>query len=180
MYQKTIDAKSPGEAKELGMQISGFDEQVWLANRFKIVVNGNIHKFNQHPQFAAFLINTKDKILVEASPVDKIWGIGLAKDVEHIDNPYFWNGQNLLGFALMHARDFLTKFGHFQYNNSPVALPWKIYPKIGIHDQFWRMGNGENVIIQFTHYYNSLNDIDKTIFQLSNPAPYNCGGFYDL
>jgi len=88
-HQKIINAKSPGEAKELGRQILGFEEQIWVANRYDIVVNGNIHKFNQHPEFASFLINTKGRILVEASPVDKIWGIGVSKDAEQIDNPYF-------------------------------------------------------------------------------------------
>jgi ribA/ribD-fused uncharacterized protein len=106
-YQRIITAESPREAKELGRHVLGFDEQVWNLNKYDIVVKGNLHKFNQHPAFADFLINTEDRILVEASPVDKIWGIGLSKDHEHIDNPYFWSGENLLGFALMEVRDFL-------------------------------------------------------------------------
>ena len=76
-HQKIINAKSAGEAKELGKQVSGFNEQVWVTNRFNIVVNGNIYKFNQHPQLADFLINTKDRILVEASPIPKIRVINL-------------------------------------------------------------------------------------------------------
>lgn len=135
-YQKIINAKSPGEAKELGRQVLGFDEQTWIANRYGIVVEGNVHKFNQHPQFASFLKNTNKRVLVEASPVDKIWGIGLSKDAEGVDNPYFWNGRNLLGFALMEARDFLTTHGHFGYINSPVLPLWKAYPEIDPLDLF--------------------------------------------
>jgi len=177
-HQKVIRAKSPGEAKELGRQVLGFDEQIWVANRFGIVVNVNIHKFNQHPEFVNFLINTKERILVEASPIDKIWGIGLSKDAEHIDNPYFWNGQNLLGFALMEVRDFFIKFGIFTHFDSPVAPPWKVYPQIDPLDMFWRMGNGEDTISKFVRYFNSLKDYDKTFFRLCNPAPYNWGNFY--
>ncbi|WP_295667569.1 NADAR family protein [uncultured Mucilaginibacter sp.] len=179
-HQKIINAKSPGEAKELGRQVLGFDEQIWLENRLEIVVNGNIHKFNQHPQFANFLINTNGRILVEASPVDKIWGIGLSKDAEQIENPYFWNGQNLLGFALMEVRDFFIEFGNFNYHQSQVSLPWKIYPQIDPHDLFWRMGNGEDIISKFSVFYSSLSDSDKNIFRLTNPTPYNWRNFYGI
>jgi len=177
-YEKILQAKSPGAAKELGRQVLGFDDQVWLAKRYDIVVTGNIHKFNQHTEFANFLINTNDRVLVEASPVDKIWGIGLSKNAEQIDNPYFWNGQNLLGFALMEARDFLIKFGLFEYNESSISLPWKAYPKIDPHDLFWRMGKGENIISDFAEYYDKLTEKDKIIFKLTNPEPHNWKGFY--
>ncbi|MFC0518194.1 NADAR family protein [Mucilaginibacter angelicae] len=112
-YEKIINAVKPGEAKELGRQVTGFDETRWTEYRYKIVVTGNIHKFNQHPQFAEYLLNTGDRILVEASPVDKIWGIGMAQDNDQITNPNNWRGLNLLGFALMEVRDFLREPGHF-------------------------------------------------------------------
>ena len=176
--QKIINAKSPGEAKELGRWVLGFDEQIWAASRFDIVVKGNIHKFNQHPQFADFLINTKDRVLVEASPIDKIWGIGLAENTEQIDNPYFWNGINLLGFALMEVRDFFLTHGHFKYLESTTTPPWKAYPEIDPRDLFWRMGIGEDIIIEFSRYYNLLSDGEKTLFRLSNPEPFEWENFY--
>ena len=179
-YHKIIAVNSPAEAKELGRQVLGFDEMVWGGARYDIVVKGNIHKFNQHPLFAEFLINTKERVLVEASPIDKIWGIGLSKDAEQIDNPYFWSGLNLLGFALMEARDFLTTFGHFDYINSFVVLPWNAYPEIAPLDLFWRMGKGQDLIVEFSNYYDSLNDNDKVIFRLSNPAPNHWKTFYGL
>jgi ribA/ribD-fused uncharacterized protein len=177
-YQKIIAAKSPNEVKKLGREIIGFDEHIWIANRFQIVVNGNIHKFNQHPEFSNFLFGTKESILVEASPVDKIWGNGLSADDEHIHDPYWWDGQNLLGFALMEVRDFLTKYGHFEPIKSEVLPPWKAHPKIDPLDMFWRMGIGEGVINRFVDYYNSLTETDKVIFRLSNPTPYKWNHFY--
>jgi len=178
-YNKIINSRSPQEAKELGRLILGFDDQIWSANRFDIVVKGNIHKFNQHPKFAAYLINTKDRVLVEASPVDKIWGIGLAKDAEQIDNPYFWNGENLLGFALMEVRDFLTGFGHFKALNYLIAPPWKAYPKVDSLDMFWRMGLGEGLVMEFSKYYNTIADRDKIILRLTDPEPYQWKSFFE-
>ena len=65
---------------------------------------GNVEKFVQNPALKDFLINTQKRILVEASPVDKIWGIGWAADDEQAQTPEQWQGLNLLGFALMEVR----------------------------------------------------------------------------
>jgi ribA/ribD-fused uncharacterized protein len=109
IYEKIINSKSPGEAKDLGRRIARFNQENWEASRFEIVVEGNYHKFTQHPELKDFLLKTQDRILVEASPVDNIWGVGLAKDNARIENPEKWNGLNLLGFALMEVRDELSK-----------------------------------------------------------------------
>ncbi len=69
------------------------------------MVQANFAKFSQHPELKNFLLATKDHILVEASPVDKIWGIGMAQDHLHTQDPSQWQGLNLLGFALMRVRD---------------------------------------------------------------------------
>ena len=63
----------------------------------------------KNEKLKAFLLNTGIKILVEASPYDKIWGIGLSADQENIENPLTWNGENLLGFVLMEVRDSLNQ-----------------------------------------------------------------------
>jgi len=105
IYQQIIAARSPAEAKALGRQVRNFDEAVWNANRSAIVVRGNLEKFSQHRDLQEFLLHTKDRILIEASPVDSIWGIGLAADTSQAENPRQWNGLNLLGFALMEVRD---------------------------------------------------------------------------
>lgn len=100
-----LQAPNPGAAKALGRKILGFDESIWLQNRFSIVVRANEAKFSQHQELGHFLVQTGSRILVEASPVDRIWGIGLAKDDERVNDPNLWQGLNLLGFALMRVRD---------------------------------------------------------------------------
>ncbi|MEV0612529.1 NADAR family protein [Nonomuraea sp. NPDC050404] len=104
-----LAAEHPGEAKKLGRTVRGFDQATWEASRFDIVVRGNAAKFGQHPELAGFLLGTAGRVLVEASPVDPVWGIGLAAGDEHATAPARWKGLNLLGFALMAARDLLGK-----------------------------------------------------------------------
>jgi ribA/ribD-fused uncharacterized protein len=105
---KVLSAKTPGEAKAIGREIQNFDEEQWLKNRFEIVVNANLAKFSYNSELRQFLISTGDRVLVEASPVDKIWGIGLAKDDPLAENPTDWQGLNLLGYALMEVRSQLV------------------------------------------------------------------------
>ncbi|MDY0905485.1 ADP-ribosylglycohydrolase family protein [Pedobacter sp. CFBP9032] len=102
---KILAATSPEEVKNLGRQVSNYDDVIWAENRYEIVREGNFHKFSQHKVLGDYLINTGKRILAEASPVDKIWGIGLAEenpDAKYVD---LWKGLNLLGFALMEVRD---------------------------------------------------------------------------
>lgn len=102
---RILAAGNPGAAKALGREVRGFDGERWNAARVEIVVQGNLAKFGQHPALGTFLVNTNDRVLVEASPVDLIWGIGLAEDDPRAENPELWRGLNLLGFALMEVRD---------------------------------------------------------------------------
>ncbi len=112
ILEKIIQSKTPAEAKKLGRKVKDFDNDIWSQNRFRIVVEGNRHKFMQNPEFKWFLLNTGNRILVEASPVDAIWGIGMAQGHKDIYNPNAWKGENLLGFALMEVRDLLN--GNFK------------------------------------------------------------------
>ena len=95
---------APRAAKKAGRLVRGFDEAVWERERFALVVEGSVHKFGQNADLREFLLNTGDRVLVEASPVDRIWGIGLAADDQRAADPASWRGPNLLGFALMEAR----------------------------------------------------------------------------
>jgi len=106
---KAVQASNPGEAKKIGRAVKGFISSLWLQKRFSIVVNANLNKFGQHDELKDFLISTDPRVLVEASPVDKIWGIGLAADDAGIENPNLWKGENLLGFALMEVRSILKR-----------------------------------------------------------------------
>lgn len=100
-----LASRTPAEAKKAGRLVRGFDEAIWERERFGIVVEGSVHKFASTPALSSFLVGTGSRVLVEASPMDRIWGVGLAADDERIQDPERWLGPNLLGFALMEARE---------------------------------------------------------------------------
>jgi ribA/ribD-fused uncharacterized protein len=95
-------ADDPKAVKALGRKVKGFDGEVWDKNKFNIVVNGNREKFRQNAELRQFLLSTGDREIIEASPMDKIWGIGFGK-VNAPKNKSRW-GQNLLGKAIMQVR----------------------------------------------------------------------------
>ncbi|MFG3164742.1 NADAR family protein [Streptomyces sp. NPDC048232] len=103
--RRVLAAGHPAEAKKAGRLVRGFDETVWQRERFAIVVEGSTHKFASDPALRGFLLDTGDRVLVEASPVDRVWGIGLSASDEAATDPERWRGANLLGFALMGARE---------------------------------------------------------------------------
>ena len=107
--EKIIAATSPSEAKRLGREIEGFDQETWNQARFEVVICGNLHKFGQNKDLRTFLMATGPRVLVEASPLDPLWGIGLTSADVRSRNPEEWKGQNLLGFALMEARERLAE-----------------------------------------------------------------------
>jgi ribA/ribD-fused uncharacterized protein len=104
---KIIASTSPKEQKALGRSVRGYDDDIWRKKRLSIVVVGLIYKFEQNPSARKLLIETNGKTLVEASPYDKIWGVGLAASDPNILDPSKWKGQNLLGKALMKVREVL-------------------------------------------------------------------------
>ncbi|MEU6257531.1 NADAR family protein [Streptomyces sp. NPDC047043] len=106
--RRVLAADHPSLAKKAGRLVRGFDEETWQRERFGIVVEGSVHKFTAHADLRDFLLGTGGRVLVEASPVDRVWGIGLAADDEAAMDPERWRGPNLLGFALMEARGRLT------------------------------------------------------------------------
>jgi len=99
-----LAARTPAEAKNLGRLVRGFDDARWGAARFELVVQGNTAKFGRDPALRAYLLGTANRVLVEASPRDRIWGIGLGAADERAVDPSRWRGSNLLGFSLMEAR----------------------------------------------------------------------------
>lgn len=107
--RRVLAAAHPAEAKKAGRLVRGFDEGVWERERFGIVVEGSVRKFAAHAELRRFLLNTGERVLVEASPVDRVWGIGLAADDPGANDPERWRGPNLLGFALMEARGRLRR-----------------------------------------------------------------------
>jgi ribA/ribD-fused uncharacterized protein len=105
--EEILKADGPKAAKQLGRGVKNFDDARWQEHRFKFVVEGNLAKFSQNRELADFLVGTGDKVLVEASPLDRIWGIGLGANDERATAPTQWRGLNLLGFALMEVRQML-------------------------------------------------------------------------
>lgn len=99
-----LNTKSPAIAKSLGRKVKNFDYYTWLKYCLDVVITGNLAKFSQNPKLAKYLLSTEQKILVEASPYDKLWGIGLSENSSGVDNPLNWQGRNFLGFALMEVR----------------------------------------------------------------------------
>lgn len=117
MYQKAIlfgdndvateilNESNPKNIKALGRKIKNFNQQEWNKNKFEIVIAGNFYKFTQNNILRDILLNTKDEIIAEASPLDKIWGIGI--DEKAAESGAGWKGENLLGKALMVVRDMI-------------------------------------------------------------------------
>ncbi len=103
-FARVLRAPSPADAKAIGRTVRDYDDEKWERARFDAVVRGNVAKFSQHEDLRRFLLGTHERVLVEASPRDTIWGIGLGASNPAARDPKKWRGRNLLGFALMEAR----------------------------------------------------------------------------
>jgi len=121
MYQKAIlfgdsetaedilSAEQPREQKDLGRKVKNFDSKVWDSKAKEIVFDGCKLKFSQNPAMKKVLMETKGTLLVEASPYDRIWGIGLGEDDPAIHDPSNWNGLNWLGEVLTELREYFEE-----------------------------------------------------------------------
>lgn len=104
-----LAASDPAQVKALGRAVRGFREQAWKDARDAIVMRASLFKFTRDADYRAYLLSTVPYVLVEASPMDRIWGVGLAPDDARVHTPHAWRGENRLGFALMRARDLLAE-----------------------------------------------------------------------
>lgn len=95
--------------KQLGRKVQNFDDNVWMQYAQDIVILASYLKFSQNLRFKTSLIDSGDAILIEGSPLDKIWGVGLRYDNPKIGDPVNWKGANLLGECLMKVRDIIQK-----------------------------------------------------------------------
>ena len=107
--REIMAADSPHDYKALGRKVRNFEPELWDSRKSEIVVEGNKAKFSQNPDLKEFLLSTGDAILVEASPYDKIWGIGLDRETALKGGVEQWQGENLLGCALMELRDWVKE-----------------------------------------------------------------------
>lgn len=106
---KIINSSDPKVQKAIGRTVKGFDDAVWNLNKFDIMIAGLSLKFSQNNELKLKLLATCDKILVEGSPYDRIWGVGLKWDNPLILDEKNWLGENLLGKALMVVRSKLKE-----------------------------------------------------------------------
>lgn len=102
--EEILKTSSPSEAKKLGRKVKGFDTDEWNKVSYNIMYEVCLEKFKQNKDLKKYLIDTNEKILVEASPYDKIWGIGLNEERAKRTEPSKWEGMNWLGKVLMDVR----------------------------------------------------------------------------
>lgn len=117
--EKILKCSDPKQIKALGRQVLSFKQAVWDKFKYPIVLNGNWCKFSQNQMLREMLLSTGNSVLVEASPYDNIWGIGLSGSFAEAKNPQKWRGENLLGFALMEVRDELRRV-----NQNELLCDW--------------------------------------------------------
>lgn len=103
-----LTAPKPAAAKSLGRKVRGFEHAVWNAEKVRIVEAGSDAKFRQNEGLRRRLLNTAPALLVEASPFDTVWGVGLAAEDPRIQDPASWLGENLLGQILTRTRETLA------------------------------------------------------------------------
>ena len=112
-FDKIMASNDPKEIKDLGRQVQNYKQDVWDAYKYKIMVNLSHARFYQNEYLRGILLSTGDKILVEASPYDTIWGIGMDADTARETPDEEWKGENLLGKALTEVKNRLRK----EFNN---------------------------------------------------------------
>jgi ribA/ribD-fused uncharacterized protein len=107
--KKILQEYHPREHQRLGRLVKNYDQAIWDANKYQIVYEGNYNKFKQNKEDLKWLLDTGDTLLVESSPVDCVWGVGLDMKDPLIQDEKNWRGQNLLGKVLTEVRDTLRK-----------------------------------------------------------------------
>ncbi len=104
-----LECTNPRAVKALGREVKNYNDTEWDRVRFGYVTEINIAKFWQNKVAREELLSTGTQTLVEASPVDCIWGIGMAEDHPDVNDVTKWKGRNLLGHALMEARRVISR-----------------------------------------------------------------------
>ena len=123
--EKILKSLYPDKQKALGRQVAGFIEEEWDKVCISYVTIGNIGKFSQNPKLKKILIDTGNKIIVEASPYDKIWGIGLHYTDDAVLDENKWKGKNYLGISIMKARDHIVAVDTSKAENVSRMSDWE-------------------------------------------------------
>lgn len=112
MEQQILATDNPKDHKQLGRAVRGFDHARWEAERHEIVFIANVAKYSQNSELKELLLDTGNKAFVEASPADRVWGIGLAANHRAAYDRATWMGLNLLGNILNEVRSALASSNH--------------------------------------------------------------------
>lgn len=104
-YDQIMASRDPSEQKALGKLVRGFSKSAWEAVARDVVFRASMAKFTSSAGLLKGLLKTRGTLLVEASPTDVIWGIGLGEYDERALNPAEWRGMNWLGQVLTDARE---------------------------------------------------------------------------
>jgi ribA/ribD-fused uncharacterized protein len=99
-----LETRSPADVKKLGRQVKNFDQEKWANNCVRIVLEGNLAKFQKYPDLAKRLLETGASFIAEAADYDTVWGIGLSADDPKVKDMKNWNGNNYLGKILHDVR----------------------------------------------------------------------------
>lgn len=104
---------SPKEQQTIGRRVKNFDPAVWDEACIDIVTRGNYLKFSQNPELLAELMKYTDHTFVEASPIDRIWGIGLDENNPDALDTEKWRGKNYLGQCINNAMERIINDQHY-------------------------------------------------------------------
>lgn len=108
-YEEIMASKNPRDQKAIGRRVKNFNPDVWSVISREVVYQGNYAKFSQNPKMREELMATGDLEIVEASPYDKIWGIGLRESDPKAWDKSTWEGTNWLGIEIMRVRQKLRE-----------------------------------------------------------------------
>ena len=124
-----LNSDNPDRCRKLGRSIKGYDDKEWDKVRYEVFYKYNLMKYTQDEKLQKMLLDPKfdGKVFVEASPYDKIWGIGIGEDVDNIEDLEYKWGRNLLGKIITNIRNRIKK-GKI-YDSS-----WNIYDYYGHND----------------------------------------------
>lgn len=104
-----LRTSDPEEQKALGRGVRGYDDAKWAAVRYRVVLTATIAKYRQNAELRDYLLATGEDVFVEASPEDRVWGIGMSRGNPDCTNPAKWKGTNLLGQAITEARSIIRE-----------------------------------------------------------------------
>jgi len=161
LKEKIRSLDSPYKAAEFGKENTNIVTDNWENEKEQIMIKALKTKFLQHPDLKVKLLLTGDTLII-LNTIDQYWG-----------NGGNGKGKNRLGLLLMHLRDDLKEYSK---NLVTVFPPWIAFPSINQHDLFWKMGMGEDYLVQWAEYYFGT---DITIYQKEFPEPEEWRGFYE-